>query len=37
VQINDLINQLISRLESAKKQTLGSGFVIGDKEELISL
>ena len=37
MQINDLINQLISRLESAKKQTLGSGFVIGDKEELISL
>ncbi len=37
MQINDLINQLISRLESAKKQTIGSGFVIGDKEELISL
>lgn len=37
MQVNALLNDLVSKLKSAKKQSLGKGFVIGDKDELIAL
>jgi len=37
MHINDLLNDLVSKLNSAKKQTLGRGFLIGDKDELVNL
>lgn len=37
MHINDLLNDLVNKLNSAKKQSLGRGFLVGDKDELISL
>ena len=37
MHINDLLNELSQKLQSAKKQSLGRGFLIGDKDELIQL
>lgn len=37
LRINDLLNELNSKLKSAKKQSLGKGFTIGNRDELIAL
>jgi hypothetical protein len=37
MQVNDLLNNLITKLQAAKKQSLGRGYLIGEKDELISL
>ena len=35
--INDLLNNLAAKINNAKKQQFGRGFIIGDKDELIAL
>jgi hypothetical protein len=37
MHVNDLLDNLITKLQAAKKQSLGRGFIIGEKDELISL
>lgn len=37
MQVNDLLNNLITKLQAAKKQSFGRGYLIGEKDELISL
>lgn len=37
MHINDLLNNLSAKLNSAKKQSLGRGYLIGDKDELLAL
>ncbi len=37
MHVNDLLNNLITKLQAAKKQSLGRGYLIGEKDELISL
>lgn len=37
MHVNDLLNDLVARINAAKKQSLGRGFLIGDKDELLGL
>lgn len=37
MHINDLLNDLVSKVNAAKKQSLGRGFLVGDKDELLRL
>jgi cell division septum initiation protein DivIVA len=37
MHVNDLLNELSAKLQAAKKQSLGRGFLIGEKDELLSL
>ena len=37
MHINDLLNELLTKLNAAKKQSLGRGFLVSDRDELINL